>query len=178
MPAGRLIGIAPNHHELSRRGDIAAGACLEPPQVLQKRQENEPARQNEAFGKASQFLMRRQRQKVEIAQCGGPNGARKRGRRQRHIGIHEAKPLRRAEDRARSTPAGMRFSQPACRQRRATQQFNLSIGGPQCRRRRRRLRLANDRQQRERATGPADSLARPKTPNIGRYFLPRRAPER
>jgi hypothetical protein len=92
---------------------------------LQKREQNKTAWQNEAFGKALELLMRRQRQKVEIAMRSGVDGARKRSGHERHIGIHETKPLRLAKHRARPVPTGVRFSDPACRQWRAPQEFNL-----------------------------------------------------
>ena len=75
MTAGGMIGVAPDHHELSGRSDIAPGARLKPPQVLQEREQNKTARQDEAFGEALQLLMRRQRQNVEIAERGGVDGA-------------------------------------------------------------------------------------------------------
>ena len=58
MPADRVIGVAPDHHDPAGGADFR-GRCGLGGEVLQERQENEAARENEPFGEALQFLPRR-----------------------------------------------------------------------------------------------------------------------
>ena len=71
VPANRFVGGAPDQHELAGGADIAAGARLRLPQILQERQENEAARQNEPLGDTFQLLTRHQREQVEMPRQSG-----------------------------------------------------------------------------------------------------------
>ena len=76
-----------------------------------------PQGQYELFGNAAEFLSGRERQQVETSRRGGPHCAGERGRLQRHVGIDEAQPFGFARHTSDAGPAGVRFAEPAGRQR-------------------------------------------------------------